>query len=180
VLRADYSDQNCSIARTLEFVGERWTIMILREAFLGVHRFEDMQRNLGIARNVLQARLERLVEAEILKRVPYQERPPRSEYRLTAKGVDLWPVLVALLKWGDRHAAPAGPPVMLEHAGCGGQLDDRRRCDRCGRDLHAWEVSPVRGPGVDAMRARRGIPGEGAIAGATADVAADVAAAAAG
>ncbi len=153
MLRADYSDQNCSIARTLELVGERWTIMILREVFLGVHRFEEMQRNLGIARNVLGARLERLVESGILKRVPYQERPPRSEYRLTAKGVDLWPVLVALLKWGDRHAAPAGPPVVLEHSGCGGALDDRRRCERCGEDVEPWDVVARPGPGVARPRA---------------------------
>jgi DNA-binding HxlR family transcriptional regulator len=172
VLRADYSDQNCSVARTLELIGERWTIMILREAFLGVHRFEEIQRNLGIARNVLQARLERLVEAGILKRVPYQQRPPRSEYRLTAKGVDLWPVLVSLLKWGDRHAAPAGPPVVLEHAGCGGQLDDRRRCDRCGHDLQPWDIAPRPGPGADALPARRSAPGGTDIARATADVAA--------
>jgi DNA-binding HxlR family transcriptional regulator len=158
MLRADYSDQNCSIARTLELVGERWTIMILREVFLGVHRFEEMQRNLGIARNVLGARLERLVESGILKRVPYQERPPRSEYRLTAKGVDLWPVLVALLKWGDRHAAPAGPPIVLEHNGCGGGLDDRRRCERCGEDVEGWDVVARPGPGVKAIRSRRPAP----------------------
>src|SRR5918998_127305 len=103
MLRRDYAGQNCSIAGTLELVGERWTLLIVRDAFLGIRRFDDFQRNLGIARNVLQSRLERLVEEGILKREPYQERPPRYEYRLTRKGVDLWPVLVALMGWGDRH-----------------------------------------------------------------------------
>lgn len=115
--RSDYDDQDCSIARALELVGERWTLLIIREAFLGTRRFDDFQRMLGIARNVLQARLERLTDAEIMRRVAYQERPVRYEYRLTKKGVDLWPVIVALLKWGDRHAAPNGPPVVLQHKG---------------------------------------------------------------
>jgi DNA-binding HxlR family transcriptional regulator len=147
MLPADYESQNCSIARALELVGERWTILILRDAFLGTRRFDEFQRSLGIARNVLQARLERLVEAGILCRVQYQERPRRFEYRLTAKGVDLWPVIVALLKWGDRHAAPAGPPMLIEHKGCGGEIDDRRRCLRCGAELEAWDAAPRPGPG---------------------------------
>jgi DNA-binding HxlR family transcriptional regulator len=153
VLGADYSGQNCSIARTLELIGERWTILIVREAFLGTRRFDDFQRRVGLARNVLQTRLERLVEEGILRRVLYQERPPRYEYRLTRKGTDLWPVLVALLRWGDRHAAPDGAPIVLEHAGCGGVLDDRRRCERCGADLEAWEVRARPGPGHSSSRA---------------------------
>jgi DNA-binding HxlR family transcriptional regulator len=148
VLPADYASQNCSIARTLELVGERWSILIVREAFLGTRRFDQFQHRLGIARNVLQARLQRLVDEGIMKRELYQERPPRYEYRLTAKGVDLWPIVVAMLKWGDRHVAPAGPPVILEHRGCGGEVDDRRRCTRCGADLEAWEVEAKRGPGA--------------------------------
>jgi len=147
MLRSDYTDQNCSIARTLELIGERWTLLIVRDAFMGTHRFEQFQRNLGIARNVLQMRLTRLVEAGILRRVPYQERPERFEYRLTRKGVDLWPVLVALLNWGDLHGGGEGAPVVLEHRGCGGSVDDRRRCIRCGADLQAWDVVPLRGPG---------------------------------
>jgi DNA-binding HxlR family transcriptional regulator len=147
MLRADYSGQNCSVARSLEVVGERWTILILRETFLGTYRFDEIQRNLGVARNVLQTRLERLVEAGILRKVPYQERPPRYEYRLTAKGVDLWPVVVALIKWGDRYEAPNGPPVLLTHKDCGGELDDRRRCSRCGEDVEAWDAQAQPGPG---------------------------------
>jgi DNA-binding HxlR family transcriptional regulator len=148
MLRSDYSDQNCSIARTLEHVGERWTILIVREAFLGTRRFDDFQRRVGVARNVLQSRLERLVDAGILSREPYQRRPVRYEYRLTDKGLDLWPVLVALLKWGDRHEAPAGPPMVLEHTGCGGEVDDRRRCERCGAELEARDVTARPGPGA--------------------------------
>lgn len=149
VLPSDYSGQNCSIARTLELVGERWTILIVRDAFLGVRRFDDFQRDLGIARNVLQARLERLVEEGIMRRELYQERPPRYEYKLTRKGVDLWPTIVALLQWGDRHAAPeAGPPVELLHKGCGGAVDSRRRCERCGAELEAWDAEARPGPGA--------------------------------
>ncbi len=148
MLKADYAGQDCSIARSLELVGERWTLLIVREAFLGTRRFDDFQRRLGVARNVLQARLERLVEAGILRREPYQERPPRFEYRLSAKGVDLWPVIVALLQWGDRHAAPLGPPVILEHKDCGGGVDDRRRCTACGADLQARDVQARPGPGA--------------------------------
>jgi DNA-binding HxlR family transcriptional regulator len=152
VLPADYTGENCSIARTLELVGERWTVLILRDVFRGVRRFEGLQRQLGIARNVLQARLQRLVDTGILTRVPYQERPLRYEYRLTSKGLDLWPVLVALLKWGDQYAAPAGPPVVLEHKGCGGEVDDRRRCTACGADLDPWDVRALEGPGAGRGR----------------------------
>ena len=116
MLKRDYPTQYCSVASTLEIIGERWTILILRDVFLGIRRFEDLQRDLGVARNILQARLERLVENGILIKRPYQERPLRHEYRLTEKGADLWPVLVSLLQWGDklRHrgraaADPATP-----------------------------------------------------------------------
>ncbi|MBV9464984.1 MAG: helix-turn-helix transcriptional regulator [Solirubrobacterales bacterium] len=161
MLHSDYREQNCSIARTLELIGERWTILVLREAFLGTRRFDEIQANLGIARNVLQTRLRRLLDAGIMRRELYQDRPPRYEYRLTAKGVDLWPVIVSLLNWGDRHAAPNGPPVVLEHKGCGGALDDRRRCTRCGADLEAWEVSALAGPGALDSRSRRLAPAAG-------------------
>jgi DNA-binding HxlR family transcriptional regulator len=150
MLRADYRDENCSIARSLELIGERWTLLIIRQAFRGTRRFDDFHRQLGVARNILQARLERLVDADIVRRVQYQERPPRYEYRLTEKGIDLWPVLVALLQWGDRYTAPEGPPVVLRHRDCGGELDDRRRCVRCGAELAARDVVAVDGPGAGA------------------------------
>ena len=148
MLRSDYSDQNCSVARALEVIGERWTLLIIRNAFYGIKRFDDHQRWLGIARNVLQSRLERLVEEGILTRELYQERPPRYEYRLTQKGRDLWPVLVTLLQWGDRHVADAGPPIVLRHRGCGGGIDTHLRCERCGADLDARDVEPESGPGL--------------------------------
>jgi DNA-binding HxlR family transcriptional regulator len=119
----------------------------VRDAFLGVRRFDDFQRSLGVARNVLQSRLERLVEQGVLERRLYSERPPRHEYVLTEKGVDLWPVIVALMKWGDRHLYPEGPPVVIEHRDCGGEVDDRRTCTRCGKLLEARDVRPRPGPG---------------------------------
>src|ERR1700730_16582945 len=148
-----YKGQNCSIARTLELVGERWTILILRDAFLGVRRFDDLQRDLGVARNVLAARLERLVREGILEKAPYQERPPRYEYRLTDKGLDLWPIVVELMQWGDRYTAPAaGPPIIIRHRGCGGTLGERRICSACGQPLSVRDVRAERGPGASARQ----------------------------
>jgi DNA-binding HxlR family transcriptional regulator len=143
-----YDGQVCSIARSLEVIGERWTILIIRDAFLGVRRFDDFQRSLGVARNVLQGRLERLVEGGILDRVRYQERPERYEYRLTEMGIDLWPVVVSLLSWGDKHLAPNGPAVIMEHRDCGGRVNDRRICDDCGQLLGPRDVKARRGPAV--------------------------------
>jgi DNA-binding HxlR family transcriptional regulator len=141
VLHNTYEGQACSIARTLELVGERWTLLILRDAFLGVRRFDDFQRSLGIARNVLNTRLQRLVDSGLLEKRLYQERPERFEYRLTEAGVDLWPTLVTLMQWGDRHlAGDDGPPVELTHKGCGGAIDDRRICLECGAHLTARDV----------------------------------------
>jgi DNA-binding HxlR family transcriptional regulator len=144
MLKRDYPTQYCSMASTLEIIGERWTILIVRDIFLGVRRFDDLQRKLGVARNILQTRLERLVDHGILVKRPYQERPVRYEYRLTAKGADLWPVLVSLLHWGDRHAIDGEPPVVLVHRECGGELDDRRRCVACGADVSVTEAQAVR------------------------------------
>src|SRR5580693_8666170 len=104
MLKRDYANQYCPVASTLEVVGERWTLLIIRDVFLGIRRFDELHKDLGIARNVWQARLERLVEEGVLVKRPYQERPLRCESRLTEKGADLWPVLVALLQWGDHHA----------------------------------------------------------------------------
>ena len=143
-----YDNQNCSIARTLELVGERWTMLVLREAFLGRRRFEEYAERLGIARNVLSARLAHLVDEGVLEKVRYQDRPERFEYRLTAKGRDLWPVLSALRHYGDRHYAPDGPPVLVTHRGCGGELDDRRICRRCGAALELADVEAHPGPGA--------------------------------
>jgi DNA-binding HxlR family transcriptional regulator len=155
VLPREYESQNCSIARALEVIGDRWTTLVVREAFLRTRRFEDFQRNLGIARNVLTDRLTRLVAEGVLERRPYQEHPPRDEYRLTQKGLDLWPVLIGLLRWGDRYVAEGGPPRLIVHRGCGGELDDHMRCDSCGRDLGPRDVEAVPGPGAQGMSAAR-------------------------
>jgi DNA-binding HxlR family transcriptional regulator len=111
VLRRDYEGQNCSIARALEIVGERWTLLIVRDCFLGLRRFEEFQQSLGVARNVLADRLNRLVEEGILERVRYSERPERYEYRLTAKGRELQIALAGLRQWGDRYLSKKPPRV---------------------------------------------------------------------
>jgi DNA-binding HxlR family transcriptional regulator len=155
VLGRTYEDQVCSIARTLELVGERWTMLVLREAFAGRRRFDEMADTLGIARNVLTARLAWLVEEGILVKVPYQERPRRYEYRLTEKGIDLWPVLMSLMQFGDRYYAPDGPPVLVEHRECGGAVDGHLTCERCGAKLGARDVRGRPGPGVSAAAPAR-------------------------
>src|SRR3954454_4772689 len=126
VLPRTYDDQVCSIARALEVVGERWTLLLVRDAFLGVRRFQDFERSLGGSKKVLSERLERLTGEGILERRRYQERPPRDEYRLTPKGRALWKVLHQLMVWGDEFSRhEAGPPRLLRHRGCGGAADDR-------------------------------------------------------
>ena len=141
--RTDFSQMTCSIARSLAVAGEPWSPLVLRDVWVGINRFDDIQRDLGIARNVLRDRLSRLVDEGLLERRPYQERPPRSEYRLTQKGRDLWPVLHALLRYGDRWYAPDGPPRRIVHGECGGEADDRRMCTRCGEPLELPDVHAI-------------------------------------
>ncbi len=149
MLRSDYDGQICSIARSLELVGERWTLLVIRDVFRGKRRFDEIQDSLGIARNVLTSRLDRLVEEDILERRLYSERPKRYEYFLTEKGLDLWPVLVTLMHWGDQHFAEAGPPMVLLHKGdCGGQVNERGICEKCGKTLSAREARLIDGPGM--------------------------------
>jgi DNA-binding HxlR family transcriptional regulator len=151
VLERTYDDQHCSIARSLEVVGERWTLLILRDVLRGTRRFDDLQQSLGITRSVLSTRLSRLVDEGVLERRRYQDRPERFDYIPTKKGLDLWPVIVALLQWGDRYyAAPGGPPVVLEHKGCGGSIDERRVCTRCGQALDVRDAVALPGPGAPA------------------------------
>jgi DNA-binding HxlR family transcriptional regulator len=151
MLPRTYQGQVCSIARALEVLGERWTLLVLREAFRRVRRFEDFQRNLGIARNVLTDRLGRLVDEGILRRVPYQERPARFEYRLTDKGLELWPIMVTLMQWGDRYyAGPDGPPVTIRHRDCGGEVTTHLTCAKCGAELGPRDVTAEPGPGARA------------------------------
>lgn len=131
----------------MEILGERWTFLILREAFWGVRRFSELQRNLGIARNILSVRLQTLTGAGVLERSRYQEDPERFEYRLTQRGLDLYPALVALMRWGDEHLADeCGPPLVLRHS-CGRDAEPRLVCSHCGEDLEAHDVAPESGPG---------------------------------
>jgi DNA-binding HxlR family transcriptional regulator len=166
VLGRDYTQQTCSVARTLEVIGERWTMLIVRDILLGLYRFDDIQADLGVARNVLASRLERLVAGDVVEKVRYQERPTRYEYRLTEKGLDLWPVVAELVRWGDRHApADDGPPVVFRHSGCGGALGAGQRCDKCAVIVDRNDVLAEAGPGATpdhpirrrlAIRAERG------------------------
>jgi DNA-binding HxlR family transcriptional regulator len=149
VERKSFSEMHCSVAQCLEVVGEWWSLLILRDVFLGVTRFDDFQRRLGISRNVLNQRLTRLVDAGVLVRVPYSEHPPRSDYRLTDKGRDLWPVLNSMRQWGDRHAAPDGPPLQLVHHDCGRISDAHLVCSACGKPVGPRDVRAVPGPGGD-------------------------------
>ena len=147
----DYDSANCAIGATVGLIGERPTFLVLRETFNGVRRFADIQRRTGMPRQVLSDRLTRLVEEGLLRKVPYQENGQRGryEYRLTDKGLDLYPVLVALMEWGDRHAVgAAGPQVLLEHRDCGEPVQLQLAC-RAGHVLgSAREVTPVPGPGA--------------------------------
>jgi DNA-binding HxlR family transcriptional regulator len=152
----EYELAHCSIARTLELVGEKWTLLVLRDAFNGVRRFDDLHRRIGAPRQVLSQRLGRLVAAGLLRRVPYREPAQRTryEYRLTKAGLDLYPVLVALLAWGDRHRPAAdGPPLELTHRDCGEKIELVLRC-AAGHDLaSAREVRPRPGPGAPSAAA---------------------------
>jgi DNA-binding HxlR family transcriptional regulator len=149
VLRRDYPGLDNSVAKALEVIGERWSLLIVRTVMHGNRRFGEMQESLGIARNVLSARLQRLVDEEILERRAYQESPPRYEYFLTEKGLDLWPALIALLGWGDRHTEyPDGRPMLIAHKECGGKIGERGICERCGKVLTARDAIQVPGPGA--------------------------------
>jgi len=147
----DYDSANCAIGAAVDIIGERPTFLVLREAFNGVRRFDDMRRRTGMPRQVLSDRLARLVREDLLRKVPYQDagQRRRDEYRLTSKGLDLYPVLVALMEWGDRHAlGSAGPQVMLRHRDCGEPVRLQLSC-QAGHILEsAREVTPVPGPGA--------------------------------
>jgi DNA-binding HxlR family transcriptional regulator len=151
--RFSYSAENCSIRRTLDIVGEKWTLLVLREAFYGVRRFADFHRALGCARNILSARLKTLVEEGILRQQPYREagRRARAEYQLTDKGIELFPALVALLQWGDRWTAdPEGPAVLVQHRDCGHPVRAELRCDAGHGPLSARETEALPGAGAKA------------------------------
>jgi DNA-binding HxlR family transcriptional regulator len=149
--RLTYSAENCSIKRALDVVGEKWTLLVLREAFYGARRFEQFQASVGCARNLLTERLNTLVDAAVMQRVPYREpgQRERHEYRLTQKGLELLPAVVALMQWGDHwEADPAGPPVELTHRDCGHPVELALRCSHDHTALTARDTVPKPGPGV--------------------------------
>ena len=144
----DFAAMACSIARTLDVVGESWTPLLVRDVYLGVDRFDDLVRDLGVSRALLARRLEHLVAAGVLEREPYQDRPVRHRYRLTESGRALVPVLMAIMAWGDEFAAPAGAPMRLRHAGCGADFTPTVCCSECGAPVEADAVRVRPGPGA--------------------------------
>ena len=147
MLDRTYPSQVCSIARSLEAVGERWSLLIVRDAFLGASRFSEFQRSLGIARNVLTQRLSHLVDEGVF------EHRDDGAYVLTRKGRELAPALHQLLKWGDRYYAPDGPPRLTLHRGCGGNVDAAMVCDRCGEHVRPGRIELQPGPGLPTSTA---------------------------
>ena len=147
VERKSFAGMHCSVAQCLEVIGEWWSMLIIRDAFLGVTRFDQFQARLGISRNILNQRLAGLVDEGILDKVIYSEHPPRYDYRLTTKGRDLWPVLTAMRQWGDKYAAPDGPPLQVVHKSCGQVSEAVMVCSACGERLAPRDVRAIPGPG---------------------------------
>jgi DNA-binding HxlR family transcriptional regulator len=148
-----FERQNCSIARTLAFLGERWTPLVLRELFIGRRRFDEIQRQLGVASNVLSERLATLVDEGIVTRHQYSGHGGRYEYRLTDKGRELQPVILELMKWGDRYkASRRGPPRVVVHADCGEIVEPVQICSHCGGELTPANVRSELGPGATAAQ----------------------------
>jgi len=146
-------DEACSVARTVSVIGDRWTLLILRDCFLRVRRFEEFQARLGVTRPILASRLRKLVKDFVLAKVPYQERPLRYEYRLTQKGLDLYPIVMAIVHWGDIHmAGKKGRPLLHQHTNCGKTFDPVMICSECGEPLSPKQVHVHRGPGAASPR----------------------------
>jgi len=157
--RNDYGADNCTIRRTLDVVGEKWTLLVLREAFYGVRRFDEFAENIGCGRAILSQRLKKLAREGLLAPTPYRDpgQRQRVEYRLTQKGLDLYPALLALMQWGDRYAADAGgPPVALTHRDCGEPIALALTCERGHGPLTARDVHVAPGPGARPTPDRRG------------------------
>jgi DNA-binding HxlR family transcriptional regulator len=149
--RTSFADMTCSIARTLDVAGEWWSPLILRDVHLGITRFDELHRDLGISRKVLTERLEQLVEQGVLERSAYSQHPLRHDYLLSEKGRELVDVLLAMVAWGDRWTAGKhGPPILLRHRRCGQLTRAEIRCAQCGEPLHADEVEVEAGPGGSA------------------------------
>jgi DNA-binding HxlR family transcriptional regulator len=149
--RTQFGDMACSIARTLDVIGEPWSPLILRNLYIGVTRFEQLQQSLGISRKVLTERLRWLAENGVLERREYSARPPRFEYLLTAKGLELCDLLLVMVRWGDRWlAGEAGPPVLYRHHACGESSHVELSCSVCGEPMRATDVDVLPGPGSGA------------------------------
>lgn len=146
----DYDRQDCSLARTLELVGERWTLLIVRDAFYGVRRYNEFLAHLDVPRGVLANRLRVLVDAGVLDRRRYSSSPPRHEYTLTPMGEALWPALYALAQWGETYLAPAGARRLFRHVTCGGQVGRAGVCTTCGQPVPPGDLEVWPGPGADA------------------------------
>ncbi len=145
----DVGTQTCSVARALSVIGDRWTMMVLREAFLRTRRFDDFQARIGAARHIVADRLKKLVDHGILERRKYQERPVRYEYRLTEKGLDLHPILLSMAAWGDRWMDEGeGAPVEYVHKDCGRSMRPVLGCSECGKPVDAKSVQPKPGPAL--------------------------------
>lgn len=137
----DIDQQPCSVARTLAIIGDNWTLLVLRDCFLGVRRFDQFQQRLGVTRHVLSDRLRKLLDGGILAKVAYQQRPLREEYRLTDKGRDLYPAIVHLAQWGDKYlAGPEGAPITRVHTVCGEKLEAVLRCSHCGETVEPRDI----------------------------------------
>jgi len=149
VQRTQFGDRACSIARTLDLIGEPWTPLILRDVMVGIRRFDQIQTELGISRKVLTERLKWLVECGVLERSEYSARPRRYEYVLTERGVDLCDVLIAMARFGDRWLdGGAGPPVLYRHRPCGNVAPAGPRCEHCDQPVHADSIDVLPGPGA--------------------------------
>jgi len=145
----DLGSERCSVARTVSVIGDRWTLLILRDCFLRIRRFEAFEERLGVTSHILADRLRKLVAEGVLQKVPYQERPTRFDYRLTQKGLDLFPVLMSIVHWGDVHrAGKTGRPLLHHHVPCGHQFDPVMVCSECREALDPRQVRVVPGPGA--------------------------------
>jgi DNA-binding HxlR family transcriptional regulator len=150
----ELEEEPCSVARTVAVIGDRWSLLILRECFLRKRRFEAFQSSLGITRHLLAERLKKLVRLGVLRRIPYQESPKRYEYILTQKGLDLYPVMMSIVHWGDTHMVDArGRPLLHEHKNCGQMFDPVMVCSGCGEPLDPKQVHVHPGPGARKIAA---------------------------
>lgn len=137
---ADLAAMECSVARTLDAIGDKWSLLILRDSFYGVRRFDDFRKDLGVARNILADRLGKLVDRGVLERRQYEERPPRFEYRLTPRGRDLVGVVLAMMRWGDTWTGAGERPVTITHTTCGHETTPVVACSECGEELRLGEL----------------------------------------